>query len=245
MRKKVLIVENRLERQKDYLGENLIFQLEELTKLGNVICADADAIQKYKTFKGTNDLPDDFVSEDYDLLAIHKSFADEDMDKLPQLVRLSKDIVFFSGGISQTMYNPNPSTGKANLFINSRDFYSERLILFLRKYTEEEIAPNLQYLVDGENWVLSMLLEARRVIEYRGFNELLEGSVKNRMLRDALNSNFKELDNIYEERAVDNMPIDNGLVLRDSGFEDKTNDRSSDKYLNEINRQIERILSKQ
>jgi hypothetical protein len=67
-----------------------------------------------------------------------------------------KLLIFFSGGISSSFYD---DTLFPFLSINSKDFYSSRLRLFINELKQENVNPLI--LQFGEQWKLSLFLQLR------------------------------------------------------------------------------------
>ena len=80
-----------------------------------------------------------------------------------------KGLIFFSGGITSSIYVDDSFP---YLNINSKDFYSLNLQLFLNDLKEGK-APNLLKIQFGENWKLAMLLTLRNNINNSVNRELI------------------------------------------------------------------------
>ena len=115
--KKVLIIDDRIERKKTHMSASALQKLSECTNDSYLAIVSGEGVKKESISK-------DFA--DYNLLAIHFSWANDN--------RLIKDIddyaksnnkllIFFSGGIGQTLLLDDFK----RLSINSAEFYSDKL----------------------------------------------------------------------------------------------------------------------
>lgn len=134
---KILLLEDRLERQRQYLepiGINL---------------------SNYEYVDVQTTLSDLLKLEDYAVFIIHQSAINESNKKiLLNIKSQSKPIVIFSGGIYTTYRN---IIGKSeHLYLNSRILYSENLHLFLNEIGNKNI--NLLLLAYGKKWEFNNIL---------------------------------------------------------------------------------------
>ncbi len=157
---KILIIDDRAERKKSFLSDN---EIEALSK---------EAVLK-STLQTTteNDLRN--VFEDYDIVAIHRSWIQELGDNMENELKDTaskkhKYLILFSGGIDQKLIlNNNVAV------INSADFYNKRLIDFVQLFNEGNMDNPLLRLLYGESWKLSIWLDLRNIY-WRSNNEVDE-----------------------------------------------------------------------
>ena len=99
---------------------------------------------------------------EFDCIAAHRSaMSNEIRDTVKDYCKTNnKPLVFFSGGITASVLKDNEFPF---LLINSKDFYSKNLKLFIEACEKQE-AVNLLVLQFGENWKLSLLLNLRNRI---------------------------------------------------------------------------------
>lgn len=98
----------------------------------------------------------------YDCISSHRSaLSNEIRDTLKEYCRIKrKPLIFFSGGITSSVLK---DLDFPFLHINSKEFYSENLKLFIEA-SEESNAVNLLVLQFGKKWKLSLLLNLRNNI---------------------------------------------------------------------------------
>ncbi len=149
---KVLLVEDRPERKRIFMEMEGI----DLNNYPFLTTWDPDTFMKFKSSIKTNDLS---ILSEYNLIAIHKSalsLSEQDaLDEYCYAYNIS--LVYFSGGISTSFYEEsrNPT-----LNINSKQFYSKNLILFLDTIKDSSNS-ELLILQFGKNWNLNLKLQAR------------------------------------------------------------------------------------
>lgn len=100
--------------------------------------------------------------DQYECIACHRSaLSNEVRDVLKEYCRKKrKPLIFFSGGITSSVLK---ELDFPFLHINSKEFYSENLKLFI-KACEESNTVNLLLLQFGKKWKLSLLLNLRNNI---------------------------------------------------------------------------------
>ena len=100
--------------------------------------------------------------DQYECIASHRSaLSNEVRDTLKEYCRKNKKpLIFFSGGITSSVLK---DTEFPFLHINSKEFYSENLKMFIEA-CEEKSAINLLVLQFGKKWKLSLLLNLRNNI---------------------------------------------------------------------------------
>lgn len=110
----------------------------------------------------------------YDCLAFHKSMLKTEVrDVVYGFCNSSKKaLVYFSGSISASIYKDNEFPF---LQINSKDFYSRNLEIFIENF-EQSSEVNLLILQFGNRWKLALLLSLRNFISVAQGNKNLESS---------------------------------------------------------------------
>ena len=153
--KKVIIVDDRLERMKLHLSTESLTDLKSLVEDGILMISTEISSEK----DGINSV---FI--DYDIIAVHRSYlANTSMSNSfnEYVKRSNKYFIVFSGGISQSILS-----NKGHLLnINSSDFYTPELPGFIKKFCSENgnESPLLQYLY-GDSWRLTLLLQYRHLL---------------------------------------------------------------------------------
>jgi hypothetical protein len=148
--KKILLLEDRPSRQSQFLSND---QIEALNKIENVKMPKADVCVSIieKINEGEAEV------DGYDLIIVHKSSLNQ--NGLRFLKGLKKDLILFSGGLSQMVYQNEEFP---LLTINSGDLYNNNFIHFLKIYVEGKVKI-LTELVYGDKWKLSILLYYRMI----------------------------------------------------------------------------------
>ena len=152
--KKVLIIDDRIERKKTHMSASALQKLSECTNDSYLAIVSGEGVKKESISK-------DFA--DYNLLAIHFSWANDN--------RLIKDIddyaksnnkllIFFSGGIGQTLLLDDFK----RLSINSAEFYSDKLPDFIKVYATKEIDLPLLHFLYGNNKTLPLFMKYRQLV---------------------------------------------------------------------------------
>lgn len=100
--------------------------------------------------------------DQYECIASHRSaLSNEVRDTLKEYCRKNKKpLIFFSGGITSSVFK---DVEFPFLHINSKEFYSENLKLFIEACKEHNTV-NLLLLQFGKKWKLSLLLNLRNNI---------------------------------------------------------------------------------
>lgn len=150
---KIILIEDRIIRKELFLERSEI----DLSQYGFLKEISAQELKQLKhDINFGKDLS--FLSE-FDLIITHKSaFSLNQQDVLSSM---GKSIVYFSGGISQSFYLEYPFPC---LHINSSDFYSENLIVFLNNIKDNGQIEML-ILQFGIKWKLNLLLSTRDKIK--------------------------------------------------------------------------------
>jgi len=139
--KKILIIEDRVERQNKFTNETGI------------------ALDKYETFLDRRESLDKDSLGEYSTIITHRSaFGESDENILDYLKKYCEEhqtkLVFFSGGISSTFYSKSKYEF---LLLNSKSFYSKNLELFLDDLQKNQ-EPNILLLGYGQDWKTNILL---------------------------------------------------------------------------------------
>jgi hypothetical protein len=154
---KIVIIEDRTARKEKFLNRSILIELEKFKP--DILFLEGTDYTKLKSELDNDEL--DFLTQ-FSVIITHRSaFEHALLDKIKDHCKKSKKpLVFFSGGISTSYYD---ETNFHFLTINSKDFYSNNLIYFLKKVKEggDIELPILQY---GVNWELNYLMEARNSI---------------------------------------------------------------------------------
>lgn len=153
--KQAVLIEDRRERQLRFSEKTDI----ELEKYGNsLVNLNGETFIELKERFESGEFPLD----EYSVIMTHRSAFDGNvLDGLKAYCKQhEKKLVFFSGGISQTVYLAEPFEF---LLMNSKSFYSQNLVAFL------ESDFNLAILAYGKNWqVNTMLIVLEKINTYIG-----------------------------------------------------------------------------
>lgn len=148
---KILLIEDRSERQKLFMSETDIDLSKHRDILDNAIDEKYDEIF-FKLKDGSFDF------ENYSIIISHKSAFDKDNSKIIEKLKSyckahKKPLVFFSGGIDENYYNKSEYE---LVLINSKTFYSQNIALFLEAFKNQN--ENILILPYGEKWKLNIAL---------------------------------------------------------------------------------------
>jgi len=146
--RKVLLIEDRPRRQLQFLTET---QFDSLNEIENLNTPNADECVKFIARINEQDAN----LKQYDLIIVHKSSLNQ--TGLTFLNSIKKDLILFSGGLSQIVYQFEDFP---MLSVNSTDLYNSNFVEFLKKYIEGNVN-SLSELVYGEKWKLNILLRYR------------------------------------------------------------------------------------
>lgn len=159
---KILIIDDRAERKKNFLSDNEI----EILKKEAILKSDLQTMT-------TNDLRQVFA--EYDLVAVHRSWLqtlggniDNELKEIA--ANEHKYLILFSGGIDQKLI-----LNDYVAVINSADFYKSRLIDFIQIFNKGNMKNPLLRLLYGESWKLSIWLDLRDIY-WRCNNEIDEAN---------------------------------------------------------------------
>lgn len=149
---KIAIIEDRIGRLEQYTD----FELKKCKSVTIVTGLEFDNLISSLKSNDTGKL------EQYDCIASHRSaLSNEVRDTLKEYCRKNrKPLIFFSGGITSSVLK---DIEFPFLHINSKEFYSENLKLFIEACAENNTV-NLLLLQFGKKWKLSLLLNLRNSI---------------------------------------------------------------------------------
>ena len=151
---KVLLLDDRLERQKILMDDS---ELGELKK-----CEENGWLTILSELETSHEIIEAELSQ-YSMIAIHRSWMDDHgvYNCIEEYVkRKKKFFVVFSGGISQNLLLNN----RMRLNLNAAHFYTNKLPVLIKKYAREETNHPLLELLYGESWRLALLLEYRNLL---------------------------------------------------------------------------------
>lgn len=158
--KKVILFENRPERQKIYLP-NGEMDIEKL-KSFDFLTFYEDDIHGQLISKGDFEFLNDF-----NLLIFHRSYLVEfkNGSKLNPIYdfcrKSSKELILFTGGVSDSTYIHEG--GFQSLTVSASEFYS-KIMEFLPNYSKNNQNVNILELKYGKNWELVFLLQLRELM---------------------------------------------------------------------------------
>jgi len=188
---KILLIEDRAERQERFTQDTGIDLKNYAEIIDNRTSLDKSQLDKYST-----------------IITHRSAFGDQDeniLDLLKQhCAETNTKLVFFSGGISSTYYS---KTKYEFLLLNSKSFYSQNLKLFLddAKASGDEV--NILLLGYGKNWKINLLLNTLAKVNLFIANNQSKPKVKF--------NNFKtitKVDNIKPYIDFEYPPVEKGGV---------------------------------
>lgn len=192
---KALLIEDHLERQKKFFPNYKDF--EEIEGL-EIWTKDQAKTSIHEINSGTFILP-----EYLQIIMIHfTALLSEGNNYLTELCKNNSiDLVFFSGSINQTTY----SNEKGQiLMLNSKEFYSNRLIPFLHKVINDQNPKLLE--LSNSNWELSYYFLLRQLLTQKG----LETDEDERDVFDEKIIKAKEILGISQE-ALNERNLNNDI----------------------------------
>lgn len=159
---KIAIIEDRIARLEQYSE----FELKKCKSVCIITGSDFDNLTNYLKNNNTESL------NQYQCIVSHRSaFSNDERDLLKKYCKENlKPLVFFSGGITSSVLK---DIDFPFLHINSKEFYSDNLRLFI-KDCEDNNRVNLLILQFGMKWKLSLLLSLRNKIAVSMNKELLK-----------------------------------------------------------------------
>jgi len=144
--------------------EDRIARLEQFTDFELKRCKSVKIITglEFDNIVGSLKINETKSLDQYECIASHRSaLSNEVRDTLKEYCRIKKKpLIFFSGGITSSVLK---DVDFPFLHINSKDFYSENLKMFIET-CEEGNSINLLVLQFGKKWKLSLLLNLRNNI---------------------------------------------------------------------------------
>ncbi len=179
--KKILLIEDRIERQSKFTD-----------------ATDID-LEKYCGFLDNRITFDKSCLNDYSTIITHRSaFGNDDENILDYLKKHCEEtgssLVFFSGGISSTYY----SKGKYEfLLLNSKSFYSSNLQLFLDDIYEGR-EPNILLLGYGKQWKFNILLNTLGKINLFISNSQAEGKKRVKLSRFKTSTKIENINDMID-----------------------------------------------
>ncbi len=149
---KIAIIEDRIARLEKYTD----FELKKCKSVSIITGLEFDVL--IRSLKSNDTKPLD----QYECIASHRSaLSNEVRDTLKEYCRKKrKPLIFFSGGMTSSVLK---DLDFPFLHINSKEFYSENLRMFIEA-CEESNTVNLLVLQFGKKWKLSLLLNLRNNI---------------------------------------------------------------------------------
>jgi hypothetical protein len=157
MNKRIILIEDRPERLSQFLGDNKINELKILN--GLTILSGQHCQEVIEKINSTADI---LSLNEYKLIIIHRSaLKDLGISNLINYCKKNKkDLIFFSGGISQSVFSSNDFN---YLLVNSKELYQPHLKNFLSKYILGNIK-HLSELIYGDKWKICIMLSLRQLL---------------------------------------------------------------------------------
>lgn len=200
--KKILLIEDRIKRQEDFLDDASM----DMESYDDILDNQTDKDFYKKILKDEIDL------YKYQTIISHKSVGDEDsvqvIDKLKSHCKItSTPLVLFSGGISTNFYS---NDNYEMIELNSKTFYSQNLQIFLDAMKNNE--QNLLILCYGQKWKLNIALNALEKI-----NRFIEKNDKKEEIKFSKLKLEIDMDKLKQiDYDFCDMNIENGwLYLKD------------------------------
>lgn len=159
---KILLIEDRVERQEKFTQDTGINLKDYDDILDNKISLEKVGLKEYSTIIVHRSA---FGEIDENILDFLKEHCQETGTKL----------VFFSGGISSTFYS---KIKYEFLLLNSKSFYSQNLKLFLDDMQSNDVEANLLLLGYGKNWEINIALNTLAKINLFLSSNISEEKVK-------------------------------------------------------------------
>ena len=152
--KKVLILDDRVSRKKTHMSNGSICALNNCEINGYLKMITGEGLENENSFA---------YCDDYTLLAIHKSWLDtnglvSDIEKYAK--NNQKYLILFSGGIGQTILREEYTI----LNVNSAIFYTDKLPVFIDRFSTSEVNQPLLQLLYGENWLFPIYMKYRQLL---------------------------------------------------------------------------------
>lgn len=196
----ILLIEDRPERQKMFLP-NKEKDVAELSEIEELIMPKTDECKAVINKINEEQYP---IENNIRLVIIHKtSLSTKGLYYINSICEKNNiDLILFSGGIDYLIYNNEKNNV---LELNSSDFYTNRLILFIKKYIRDS-QTNLLELVNS-NWQISywfLLRQLKHTLEVEQENKEIDND-RIDYLKDRINNIVKvlEIDGDYNEINID------------------------------------------
>lgn len=160
---KVIFLEDRPDRQKQFLPN----KSEDVQRIKSIEGVFMPEVNECKTIIESINNESFSFDENIKLIIAHRSaISSKGISHLNNLCKSFKvKLIFFSGGISQTVYNKQ---NFEQINLNSTDFYSNLLIPFLENFIIDEKTSVLE--VFHKEWKLSYLLLYRQLFKSLEFS---------------------------------------------------------------------------
>ncbi len=170
---KISIIEDRIGRLEQYAD----FDLKSYKSVSIITGSEFDTLVNSLKINDTS------ILDQFECIASHRSaFSTEVRDTLKDYCRSKrKPLIFFSGGITSSVIK---DVEFPFLHINSRDFYSENLKLFIEKF-EENSNINLLVLQFGRKWKLSLLLNLRNYLAVAINKQVIKTQIPNAQIDES------------------------------------------------------------
>ncbi|KLT68656.1 hypothetical protein [Flavobacterium sp. ABG] len=217
--KKILILEDRVTRQESFLEDSNLSKDFFVRHKDFIDNFEGTLFEDFKE-KLANEEEYDFLLE-YNCVIVHRSaFKKEIINKIFSFCSKNKiNLVYFSGGISST--NLREDSKFSFLTINSKQFYSSNLAMFIDEFRETG-NNNLGILAFGERYELNILLSfshklsfvnAVKILgEYCLIEEFVERyDVDNEFVRSILKSKFIWFDEDNIDNALKTLEVVNSI----------------------------------
>ncbi len=188
--KKILLIEDRVERQERFSKDTGI------------------RLDQYSAFLDNQTEINLSNLDQYSTIIVHRSaFGDREdnvLDLLKEHCTGNKtQLVFFSGGITSTYYSKSKYEF---LLLNSKSFYSDNLKVFLEHIKEKEY-PNLLLLGYGKNWKVNLMLNTLEDI-----NLFIADNLDEEMVEFELFKTYTKIENIRDHIKFEYPEVKKGGV---------------------------------
>ncbi|MBN2824487.1 MAG: hypothetical protein JXQ76_04115 [Campylobacterales bacterium] len=158
--RKVLLIEDRSERQQRFMQESKI----DLTLYSNILdnAIDEAYSDVFKAFKSSA-----LDWEQYSVFMVHKGAFEEDNSAIIKEIEThckttQKSLILFSGGVDSNYYLEEE--GFVLMELNSKTLYSQNIKLFLEEFAQGVNQPLI--LSYGKKWRVNILLNSLEKINY-------------------------------------------------------------------------------
>jgi len=194
MKKKILLIEDRISRQELYLSKYNV-NLSNIEILKNI-----KGGQEFIEIKQELSIANEKVLDPFCSVLAHRSALEQSEREFlfSYCKNEKKPLAFFSGGISSVSFYDIDKF--QFLSINSSDFYSTQILFFLHEAERNNL--NLLHLAFGENWELNLLLNFSTMVnKVRHEKDVEADKIPVSILRNRIgldNSIITELLKTYE-----------------------------------------------